>query len=46
MEEATKVKGKMWGTSIVDFGNRHFKYESGREPDWFVSGFVCFKRNN
>jgi hypothetical protein len=23
MEEATKLKGKMWGTSIVGFGDRH-----------------------
>jgi len=29
----------MWGPSIVGFGEYHYKYESGREGDWFVTGF-------
>ncbi len=29
----TKLEPKMWGTSIVGFGNYHYKYESGREGD-------------
>jgi len=45
MEEATKAKGKMWGTSIIGFGDRHLKYESGRELDWFVMGFSPRKQN-
>jgi hypothetical protein len=45
MEDATKLKGKMWGTSIVGFGDRHLKYESGRELDWFVIGFSPRKEN-
>jgi hypothetical protein len=45
MEEANKVKGKMWGTSIIGFGDRHLKYESGRELDWFVMGFSPRKQN-
>jgi hypothetical protein len=45
MEEATRVKGKMWGTSIIGFGDRHLKYESGRELDWFVMGFSPRKQN-
>ena len=39
MEKATKAKGKMWGTSIIGFGDTHLVYESGRELDWFVMGF-------
>ncbi len=39
MEKATGAKGKMWGTSVVGFGDYHYKYESGRENDWFVTGF-------
>ncbi|MEP6894921.1 MAG: DUF1801 domain-containing protein, partial [Chloroflexota bacterium] len=31
MQKATKAEPKMWGTSIVGFGNIHLKYESGRE---------------
>jgi hypothetical protein len=45
MEEATKLKGKMWGTSIIGFGDRHLNYESGRELDWFVIGFSPRKNN-
>ncbi len=45
MERATKAKGKMWGTSIIGFGDRHLKYESGRELDWFVMGFSPRKQN-
>jgi hypothetical protein len=29
----------MWGSSIVGFGRQHYKYESGREGDWFKAGF-------
>ncbi len=39
MREATGAKAKMWGTNIVGYGNYHYKYASGREGDWFLSGF-------
>ena len=39
MKKATKAEPKMWGTSIVGFGDFHYKYESGRENDWFKVGF-------
>ena len=29
----TGFEPKMWGTSIIGFGNYHYKYESGREGD-------------
>ena len=45
MEKATKAKGKMWGSSIIGFGDQHLKYESGRELDWFVMGFSPRKQN-
>lgn len=35
----------MWGTSIVGFGNYHYKYASGREGDYFVTGFLPRKQN-
>lgn len=44
MENATKSKAKMWGTSIIGFGNRRLKYESGRELDWFIMGFSPRKK--
>ncbi len=34
----------MWGTSIVGFGDYHYKSESGREGDWFVAGFSPRKK--
>jgi hypothetical protein len=29
----------MWGKSIVGFGKYHYRYPSGREGDFFVTGF-------
>lgn len=45
MEAITGKKPKMWGTSIVGFGNYHYKYDSGREGDYFVTGFSPRKQN-
>jgi hypothetical protein len=39
MKKATKAEPKMWGTSIIGFGDHHYVYESGREGDWFIAGF-------
>jgi hypothetical protein len=45
MEKATKSRAKMWGTAIVGFGDYHYVYESGREGDWFITGFSPRKQN-
>jgi hypothetical protein len=45
MKLVTKSEPKMWGTSIVGFGSYHYKYASGREGDWFVTGFSPRKQN-
>lgn len=39
MEELTGVEPKMWGSSIVGFDTYHYKYESGREGDFMITGF-------
>ena len=39
MREATGARAKMWGSSIVGFGEYHYKYESGREGDFMITGF-------
>jgi hypothetical protein len=39
MKKATKAEPKMWGTSIIGFGDHHYIYASGREGDWFITGF-------
>jgi hypothetical protein len=45
MKQITKAEPKMWGTSMVGFGSYHYKYASGREGDWFVTGFSPRKQN-
>jgi len=45
MRKATGSGPKMWGSSIVGFGTYHFEYESGREGDWFLTGFSPRKRD-
>jgi hypothetical protein len=45
MQKAAQAKPKMWGPSIVGFGDYHYKYESGRENDWFLVGFSPRKQN-
>ncbi len=45
MEEVTGEEPQMWGDSIVGFGSYHYKYASGREGDWFVTGFAPRKQN-
>ena len=39
MKEVTGFEPIMWGDSIVGFGTYHYKYASGREADWFLTGF-------
>jgi len=45
MKKITKDEPVMWGTSIVGFGKYHYKYASGREGDWFLTGFSPRKQN-
>ena len=45
MQQVTKQEPKMWGPNIIGFGNLHLKYESGRELDWFITGFSPRKQN-
>ncbi len=46
MEKATKEKPKMWGTSMIGFGNVRYKSPAtGREVDWFKMGFSPRKAN-
>jgi len=45
MQEVTGEEPAMWGTSIVGFGSYHYKYTSGREGDWFLTGFSPRKNN-
>jgi hypothetical protein len=39
MKDATGARPRMWGSTIVGFGDMRCKYASGREVDWFLTGF-------
>jgi hypothetical protein len=45
MKRVTRAEPKMWGSSIVGFGEVHYKYPSGREGDWFLAGFSPRKQD-
>lgn len=45
MKKITGEKAKMWGPSIIGFGEYHYKYESGREGDMLAVGFSPRKAN-
>lgn len=38
MREITGEEGRMWGSSLVGFGSYHYRYASGREGDFFLTG--------
>ena len=46
MEKATGEAPKMWGSSMIGFGNVRYKSPAtGREVDWFKIGFAPRKAN-
>jgi hypothetical protein len=45
MQAASGEPPKLWGSSIVGFGTHHYVYASGREGDWFLTGFAPRKAN-
>jgi hypothetical protein len=46
MQKASKEKPKMWGSSMIGFGNKIYKSPAtGREVEWFKIGFSPRKTN-
>lgn len=45
MREVTGAAPAMWGPGIVGYGSYRYKYENGREIDWFLTGFSPRKAN-
>jgi hypothetical protein len=35
----TGMKPKMWGPTIIGYGRYHYRYDSGREGDFLITGF-------
>jgi hypothetical protein len=45
MQQITKTQPKLWASSMVGFGEHHYKYASGHEGDTFIVGFSPRKQN-
>lgn len=45
MRRITGFEPKMWGPAIIGFGRYHYRYESGREGDYLITGFSPRKTN-
>lgn len=45
MGRITGEEPRMWGPTMIGFGEYHYKYESGREGDMFITGFAPRKAN-
>ena len=45
MTRVTGYPAKMWGPSIIGFGRYHYRYDSGREGDFLLTGFSPRKAN-
>jgi hypothetical protein len=39
MEAISGSRAAMWGSSMVGFGRYHYRYASGREGEFFLTGF-------
>jgi hypothetical protein len=45
MKRATKASPRMWGPSIVGFGDYRYTGSNGRDVEWFVAGFSPRKKD-
>lgn len=45
MSQVTRSEPRMWGPSIVGFGEYKYRYPNGREMEWFRIGFSPRKQN-
>ena len=44
MRKATGARATMWGSSMVGFGHYHYKYASGKDGDFMLTGFAPRKQ--
>jgi hypothetical protein len=45
MQSAAKAEPRMWGSSIIGFGEHTIQYAGGREAKWMLTGFAPRKQN-
>ena len=43
--ELLREPAVLWGDSLIGYGSYHYKYDSGREGDFFLTGFSPRKQN-
>jgi hypothetical protein len=46
MQSAAKAEPRMWGSSIIGFGEHTIQYAGGREAKWMLTGFAPRKRTS
>lgn len=44
MRRATGERPRMWGPAIVGYGSYHYRYDSGREGDFMITGYAPRKQ--
>lgn len=44
-QEVTGWQPRLWGGSIIGYGQYHYRYDSGREGDFLATGFSPCKAN-
>lgn len=45
LREVTGEEPAMWVGGMIGFGSYHYRYDSGREGDWFLTGVAPRKQN-
>ncbi|WP_142784822.1 DUF1801 domain-containing protein [Changchengzhania lutea] len=45
MKEVTNESPQIWRSKLIGFGSYHYKYKSGTEGDWFLTGFSSTKQH-
>ena len=45
LKRATGAEPKLWANGVIGFGSYHYKYPSGQEGDWFITGLSPRKAN-
>ncbi|MEM6845602.1 MAG: DUF1801 domain-containing protein [Bacteroidota bacterium] len=45
MKEETGEEPQYWHNNMVGFGQYHYRYPTGTEGDWFLTGFSPRKKN-
>lgn len=45
LQRVTGEEPVMWGPSIVGYGSYHYRYASGQEGDWPITGFSPRRQN-